>query len=196
MAYLNNIPGATQQFKNSQPEIQTNFAEIQAVVSVDHVDFNTGAGNQGKHKKVTLPVQVAAPAIAADNGLYNLANVFSTKNETYIHGQKFAGTMDTPMTSSVLSKFAPANNQNGWSYLPSGILMVWGTQTVFNGTVIVTLDPSYPVFTNIFTVIPTPYDTTEPAVTQSVRLIDILSNTQFRLKSTGATAAKFIIIGV
>ena len=47
MAYLNNIPQATDRIKDSQPQILANFAEIQTLVGVNHVNFN--AVDQGKH---------------------------------------------------------------------------------------------------------------------------------------------------
>jgi hypothetical protein len=194
MAYNNAIPKPGDEQKDSQPQILANFAAIQALIDVNHVDFDVA--DSGKHKHITLPVQAAAPVLAADNGFYNKLCATTAKNETYIHGQKSAGTTDIPFTASILSNSVPISDSTGWTYLPSGILMRWENVLGFNGTTTVTLGGGFPAFTTIYSVIATPYNLTEPSTTYPVRLVDILSNTQFRLKSTGLTGAKVLIIGV
>ena len=36
--------------------------------------------------------------------------------------------MSIPFTQSILSTVTPLINSNGWTYLPSGIIMKWGVQ--------------------------------------------------------------------
>lgn len=73
MAYDPNIPTAGQLISVSQSLIQGNFAAIDSAVSgfaVDHVTLTDGA-NGGKHKKMTMVQQVAAPNTAvAEMALY------------------------------------------------------------------------------------------------------------------------------
>jgi hypothetical protein len=194
MAYNNSIPQPGDRLKDSQPQVLANFAAIQALIDVNHSIF--GDAEEGKHKWITLPVQPAAPALAGDNGFYNKLYAATAKNETYIHGQKSAGTTDIPFTASILSNSVQISDSTGWTYLPSGILLRWENVSGFNGTTTVTLGGGFPAFTTIYSVIATPYNLTEPSTTFAVRLVDILSNTQFRLKSTGLTGAKVLIIGV
>jgi hypothetical protein len=90
----------------------------------------------------------------------------------------------------------PANDMGGWTYLPSGLLLHWGnTSGAFNGLYTVTVNPAFPAFTNIFTVIAMPQNANVAATTYPVRLVNIISNTQFRLYSNGNTFAMMLIIG-
>lgn len=125
---LNDVPQAGQTLGITQPLIRNNFSTIDTVFSVDHVSYNsTGAG---KHNKVTFPVQGAAPVfLAGEYGLYNLNYADSGSNELFVTDS--AG-VSFPMTAALF-------NQDGWTYLPSGIIMQWGfgnanpnTQTQIN----------------------------------------------------------------
>lgn len=121
---LNNVPQSGQTLNDTRNPIRTNFSVINAAFLVDHVEYNLA--NQGFHNKVTMPVQVAAPAFAAGiNGIYNLNNATTTKNELYVHKQQDAGTADIPFTASTLSSSTPGSAASGWTYLPSGIILQW-----------------------------------------------------------------------
>lgn len=196
MAYNNNIPQATDAINNSQPQILANFAAIKTLIDINHGTF--GAADEGKHKFVTLPVQAAAPVPAAGDGcLYNKLFAGTGKNETHIHNQTQAGTANIPFSASVLSNIAPANNMQGWTYLPSGIQIRWESTTVaFNGLYTHTVIPAFQPFAFIFAVIPTPSSLNPATAAVPVKLVDILSNTQFRLYSNGLTFADMLIIGV
>jgi len=69
---LNNIPLAGQSLGTTRAPINQNFSVIDAAFQIDHVDYNIAG--QGKHNKVTFPVQGSAPAFTVgDIGLFNLA---------------------------------------------------------------------------------------------------------------------------
>ena len=141
MAYNPNIPGANDLPSVSQGQIQTNFADIQTLIDVNHVNF--ASSDRGKHKFITLPVQGSTPAFSVGEiGLYNKA-AFTTLNELFIVNS--AGTA-TPMTASLKAGA-------GWSYLPSGILIKWGNG-VANGLTTVTFNTgaTIPAFTQIFSI--------------------------------------------
>ena len=200
MSFQNNIPLATDTVSKSQADILGNFAAIKTLVDVNHDTF--GSATEGKHKYVSFPVQAAAPAFAAgEDGIYNKAYATTGKNESYIHSQTFAGTSDIPFTASILSQATPALNTNGWTYLPSGIIMRWES-VAGNGLSTVTLSPGYPAFSAIFTVLVTPYSSSVTDDNFSVRLVSIDNTTQFKLyfssRTTSAAAAggaKLLIIG-
>ncbi len=131
LAY-NDTPQATDPINQTQAPIRTNFQNIRALLGVNHVDF--ADADNGKHKFVTFPVQGAAPVfLAGEVGLYNKAAVapFGTFNELFIHKLTTAGTAtaDIPFTASILSTSnpLPVSGANGWTYLPSGIIMQWGS---------------------------------------------------------------------
>lgn len=130
LAY-NDTPLSTDQINQTQAPIRTNFLNIRTLLGVNHVDF--ADADNGKHKFVTFPLQGAAPVfLAGEVGLYNQAAVapFGTFNELFIHKLTRQGnaTADIPFTASILSTSDPLpTNAVGWTYLPSGIILQWGT---------------------------------------------------------------------
>ena len=200
MAYNNSIPQPGDQPKDSQPQILTNFAAIKTLIDVNHVTFD--AAGEGKHKFVTLPVQAAAPVLAADNGLYNVLNAITNKNETYTHNQTFAGTSDIPFTASSLSTSIPVSGDPGWTYLPSGLLLRWEWISSVGGLSTVNLAGLTPAFTQIIAVLLTPFDNSGVDSDIAVRLDVITDPSHFdvyfsKRTTTGPAAgdAVALIIG-
>ena len=135
---LNNVPLSTQSLAQTQAPINTNFSTIDTAFSINHVQYNDGSGNQGKHNLVEFPVQSTTPTFAAtETGLYNKVPaapfVLTTKQETFIHTQQFAGAKDYPMTASILSTSTPAALTAGWTYLPSGLILKWSANVSATG---------------------------------------------------------------
>lgn len=203
MAYQNDIPKATDRLKDSQSDIQDNFAELETYLEINHVEF--GNANQGKHKWVTFPAQTVAPTFASgEEGLYNLPfnNNTSVLNELFVHKQTSTGTSDIPFTASILSQNAtPASLAAGWSYLPSGLLVKWGSASG-NGTTTVNLPGTDPAFNTIFNVLLTPFAAGSSDSNFSVRFIGLVSPSQFQVyvssrTNTGAApgAFQFLVIG-
>jgi hypothetical protein len=194
MAYKNNIPQPTDFLSVSQADLLNNFSALQTLIDINHVDF--ASSDQGKHKWVTFPVQGSAPSfLAGEEGIYNLNNVATTKNELYVHKQTGATTAEIPFTASTLStNSAPASGAGAWTYLPSGILLISGDGNC-NGTTTVTI--SIPVTINaLLSVLVCPFSTTAGDVNIAVRLIQILSATTFSVygssrTSTGAASGSF-----
>lgn len=192
---LNDVPQPSQTLASTQNPIRTNFATIDTAFTIDHAPY--GSGNQGMHNKVTLPVLGAAPVYAAGNsGFFNLA--VAGVNEVFINKQAHAGVQQVPFTASILSFATPGSVTDGWTYLPSGIFLRWGTGNA-NGLTTVTLTPSPP--TQILNVMVCPYT---PAVTGyvnvTVRVVDVLSNTQFRVfgslnDAPGITGFMYMVVG-
>lgn len=158
---LNNVPQSTQSLGQTQSLIQANFSVIDTAFTVNHVPYNDGSGNQGKHKLVDFPVQAAAPSFAAtDTGFYNKVPAapfpLTTKQETFVHVQSFSGAQDIPMTASILSTSTPTVFSSGWSYLPSGLIIKWAANVSCTGLQVVTFPTggSIPAFTVCLTVIP------------------------------------------
>lgn len=193
MAYSNTIPAASDRIKDSQSALLANFQAIQTFVEVNHETF--GSANEGEHKYVTFPVQGSAPTFGSGkDGLYNLLNADTSKNELYIHKQTFAGTSDIPLTASVLSVATPASGASGWTNLPSGIKMVWGSFSGVSGAQTVTISQTgFAGFTQILSVQLTPF-AASPA-TFTVQLISIVSATQFNLYIDGTGGFQYLVIG-
>lgn len=154
---LNNVPQAGQTLAVTRNPIQQNFSVIDTAFSVNHVAY--GAGGQGKHNFVSLPVQGAAPAtIAGEIALFSQTSAVTGNPELALRRQ----TNGTSYEISTYGTGSYSFNSGGqgsitytytWTRLPSGLLMLWGTQTsvgpAFTATGLVMVFPtatSFPGF--------------------------------------------------
>jgi len=193
MAYQANIPQPNNLLSQSQDDILNNFQAIQTLIGVNHVNF--GASDQGKHKWITFPIQAAIPPSgsgfnAGELGLYNAVNTTTTQSELYINKTNQATVVQVPMTASILSyNSAPPANFGGWTYLPSGLLLYFGSYSAVTGSFTVTLSgpPTVPVATQLIQVLVCPYSTTAGDVNTAVRLQQIISGTQFSVYISNRT---------
>lgn len=207
MAYQNNIPQPTDLLSQSQSDLLDNFMAIQTLVDVNHVDF--ASEDQGKHKWVTLPSQAAIPPsgsgfASTELGLYNAVYSVSTQQELFINKKNQATVVQIPTTASLLSaSSAPAAASNGYSYLPSGILLKWATISPTTGYQAVALAGSSsftgPAFTQILNVQMTPYGGGTGDANFAVRLVSIDSPSQIHVyvssrTTTGPATGQFMLL--
>lgn len=131
---LNDVPLAGQSLAVTRNPIRQNFLTLGAITG--NVNPNSAAVNVASgFNFIFLTVQGANPpagtAFGAAIGLYNFNNALTAKNELYVHKQNLAAAVEVPMTASFLGNTAaPINVANGWSYLPSGLVIAWGRQLV------------------------------------------------------------------
>lgn len=126
MAYNNAIPQATDQLSQSQPQILANFAEIQTALGVNHINFNVTG--EGKHNYLQFP-NVQGSDIATLTGevaVYSKTGLLGAP-ALFFRPQSNATVASGGFTEAVASG-------NGWTRLPSGILLKWGTDTANGGT--------------------------------------------------------------
>jgi len=132
MPYNANIPQAGNKLRNSQLDLLNNFQAIDAGFSFNHVDLNLA--DAGKHKLLTMPRQtLPQPAVnnlGTDLLMYVAEDVSAGGtglSELYLKRDTDLATTGTPFTAKVTM----AGGASGWTYLPSGLLVVWGrTATV------------------------------------------------------------------
>jgi len=190
MAYNQNIPQPTDLLAISQADLLNNFIALQTLIDVNHVDF--ASGDEGKHKFVTMPVQGAAPAFAGGEvGLYNKLPAapfpLTGQNELFIN--KSNGT-NIPFTAS-------AQASPGWTYLPSGILIKWGSGTATPGSNTFTFPANVntPAFASIFSMFLTPVGTVGD--TFNMYLVSFLAPwTQFTMVSNAAVNKNFFFLAI
>lgn len=126
MAYSKDIPEPTDRIKASQNDMLQNFQSIHTVVGIDHVNFDDASGTEGKHKFVTLQRQAADRATnnpATEIALYSKNVVASNQSE--LHFRRQNNGVVIPFTQADLSL-----NRKGWTFLPSGAMMVWGENAI------------------------------------------------------------------
>jgi hypothetical protein len=131
---LNQIPQANQNLAQTQVPILSNFSTIDSVFTVDHQDY--GTTNQGKHNKVTLPLQSEAPTfLTGEFGLYNFTYSALGSEELFL---VFPDGGQIPLTAGDRSNNGPFSGGNGWAYLPSALKQTWGVATITTGSITIT----------------------------------------------------------
>lgn len=196
MAYKEDIPQSTDVISNSQADLLGNFQIIKQLIDKNHATF--GSPQQGKHNVVMMPVQTPVPVLdAGDAALYTLSSPLGigVSPELFLRRPSGPGA-DVPLTP----RFA---NANGWSYLPSGILLKWGNGTGSgNFTLNFDVQAEVPVFTGVVNALVSTFDTSTGQVDTAVRLSEI-TNTFIRVycsarTSTGAVSVNFryLVIGI
>lgn len=206
---LNDVPLSSQTLGLTQPLIRNNFSSINTAFEVNHIGYNLT--DAGKHSKVTLPL-LTAPLpgswLTNEIGLYNASS--TSGNDLYVHLTTFAGAKETPFTNSTLKLSTPTVASRGWTYLPSGMLLITGSANG-NGLTTVTLTGSgIPSFSQILMVVVSPFSSSTSDANIAVRLVAIgssspssapLLTTQFQVyvssrTSSGASAGGFSYIAL
>lgn len=138
MAWQPNIPQPTDQLSTSQGDILGNFQALDPVVN-GIISF-----------PATAPAPVIPAGIDALYGAIPTAAPLTGLNELFIKKQiPAAPDITFPMTAALFAN-------DGYTYLPSGILIKWGyAAPALPNPVTITYDPTIP-FTQVFSVIANP----------------------------------------
>jgi hypothetical protein len=183
MAYLPNIPQATDYQDASQPQLLENFTQLNNIFAIDHATFNA-ASNNGKHNKVTFPTQAVAPSFSAgEMGLFNQTAAPTAQPDVWMARGTATPFPITGFANGTIS----GNNATAWSYLPSGFLVIGGQNTTASGSVTITFNSTagggltgFPGFTSFVCFI------------QAIRIDNSGSSTTvMRVKSFSLTQAVF-----
>lgn len=177
MAYNNNIPQPTDQISQSQADILANFQALNPLI-IGVVDF---------------PTSLATPAPTGNNTIYS--QLYATTGLVELFIRNAANTTQIPFTASQTAV------TYGWTYLPSGMLLVWGQGTILAGnatkTIVYTSVPGFPGFTtnSVGLSLTRIHNATSTNFTQ----IDSFNGTQFiarRSTSTTSSADDFTFFAV
>lgn len=141
---LNNVPLAGQTLGVTRNPINQNFNVIDTAFSINHVDYN--APDQGKHKFLSMPVQGAAPATTATElGIFTQTSALTGVPEWAFRRANNGAVIE--FTSSTQAN-------NGWTRLPSGILLKWGqiggNAAILNQQFVINLNGIGPAFTAVY----------------------------------------------
>jgi len=130
--FLYDIPQATDQLSISQGNLLNNMGILGAIAgnaTANSASLNATVGFN--FVNFALP-GAAATTSANQMALYTGANANTTRQELYVVRQN--STLPVPITGSrtAAAAYVPAVGfvqSQGWTYLPSGVLMVWGCAT-------------------------------------------------------------------
>jgi len=146
MPGYNDTPQSTQRISDTQSLIRTNFSSIDTTFSVNHVAI-IHATDYGKHKFVTLPEQAASPTtLVNEGGVFTRQGAYTSVSELCFRREN---------NGSVIEMTTAGLGNNGWSRLPSGLLIKWGRGTATAGLYTYTFPvaATIPVFTTIYTIL-------------------------------------------
>jgi len=192
---LNNVPVTGQSLGASRDLINQNFAVINTAFSVNHVQYNDGSGTQGLHQYLQLPT--ATPIIAtaaAQVGVYSKNGAYSAVPELYFQRESLAADSGYAFTES-------QGASNGWTVLPSGIILKWGQSAVFTGVssganpvVTYPVAAGIPVFNNVFQVMLSQrWTTNQTAIGSTGFAIFSSSAVDFAVSWNGTNAAGTVL---
>lgn len=143
------IPQATDLISNSQPQLLTNFGQLNTIFDEDHFTWNDGTdggADRGLHRQVTIPVPlVADPTVTGDDAqIYTKAVAGFTEpfyaNSTDAATMWYGGTTDGLVTTTV-----GGNKSNGSMEFPVKTKLKWGSQLLGSGIgQTVTFDSAFP----------------------------------------------------
>lgn len=125
---LNLVPNSGQSLDETRVPIRDNFSFINSGFLANHVELNSGV-NSGKHKAVIMVNQTVAPTapvtLLGESAIYAAPSLVAPNaSAIFIKNGASATTVDGIEITYALE----AND--GWTRLPSGILMVWGQKAV------------------------------------------------------------------
>lgn len=121
-ATTNDVPA------QSQAIIYNNFLALQDAINQNHVNLNTGTGQDGKHKFLQMPNQSTAPTTSAsEGGLYCKASSSSGSSRTELFFRRESNGAEIEISGALAAT-------NGWQQLPSGLILKWGTSSLAGTT--------------------------------------------------------------
>lgn len=136
------IPQPTDTLNQSQADILENFTQIQTGFALNHIDFDNGS-ETGKHKFIQMPQQTSAPTTNMTEMALYTKDVSGTP-------QLFLKTSNNLNEYNISGLNAPTTSE-GWTILPSGLRLVWGSFTA-NGSTPAVFPAGLPAFNQIYSV--------------------------------------------
>jgi len=196
MAYSESIPQAGHKLSRSQADLLNNFTALKTAFEINHEDFN--AAGQGKHIHTTYPVQGATPTTAAgENALFSRTSSLTGIPEL-VYVPQSAGTA-VEFTSSTKAV-------NGWTRLPSGILMKWGQDTAVtagaasNTTFTFDTGATIPAFSAVYNAQLTLINASPPTNVSDAIYINALTTTNMTVRNLNNGVANilcyYFVIGI
>lgn len=124
MTYNPNIPQPNDRPAQSQGQILTNFTQLNTIFDENHVTFNNvTVADRGKHKFVVIKRNGGDPTTAGtDTALYTKSS--SGTSQLF---WRFQGDGSVVRITNSIPPFAV---QNGYTWLPGGMMLQWGTANV------------------------------------------------------------------
>jgi len=179
--------------------IRGNFTAIDTAWDINHVGI--GDTNQGKHEYVHIRENSTPSTISNEMVLYT-QNPTYTPNGTELFIRRESNGAGIPATAAYFIS-GTANSSQGWTFLPSGILLKWGRVDTAGGDQSITFATggNNVAFSAVYRAILTPVDSASGDSDDAIRLKSVSTTTLSYYGSprttTGAKAMSFhyLVIG-
>jgi len=172
MPYNANIPQATDQLSNSQPQILANFQSLAPF------------GNQ---TALFMTDTLAVTPVTAANQF-----AFFVNDDAASNPQIF---IEPPSSGTPINITGSAQAAAGWSYLPSGILLKWGTTSATGQTAInFPVGATIPVFNTCLAVIVSVKSGLAGDTNQAIRVTTITSGATFNVYASNRTTTGAVFV--
>lgn len=194
MAFLPSIPQATDILANSQGDILNNFTILGAIAGNSNVGSATINSVAGFNQLNLASQGTFVPSFNGNNGLWSGTYAVTGKQEVWLNYQN---GNQYPITASILSNLPTTAYQDGWTYLPSGLIFKWGSSTTGTSgafTYNMPTGATIPVFSKVFNASVTLWETAASDTNHAVRLVNF-TNTQISLWGSQRTTTTPAIVG-
>ena len=198
MAYQPNIPAASDQLSKSQGDIQGNFQQLDTAFNLNHTPLESG--NAGMHAFVEMPNQSASAPTTGSNEvvLYCNTDTLTSQPELFMIFQNGGASVPPPLNNVNGFSITSSNyiKNGGWTRLPSGILLKWGTWISGTGGTFTVTFPvdvlTIPAFQAIYNIQVTP-----TAVVSFTYTLQAIGSTTFQVvTSSTAPIINYFAIGI
>lgn len=128
MTFVLGMPFDGQSLGNSKPQVRGNFTTIYNWGAVNHIAMNSAGA--GKHFFVEMPNQASNVTIANECGIY-AKSLGSAAFSNVVWQQENGGADPLRNQGAVIqmTNILPLNAATGRSFLPGGLLLLWGQCT-------------------------------------------------------------------
>lgn len=115
----------------SRDQIRGNFEIIRDRFQDNHTDYSSG---EGKHKFLQMPEQSSAPSVAVDEGGFYTKTAdsqatFYMRSENNGQEYQLSRFVDAQIATFGTNTSYSANHEGGWTFLPGGLIMMYGIRS-------------------------------------------------------------------
>lgn len=131
MTFSPNSPSTGDSLGSTRDVIRTNFQQIDVVNSVNHIAFNES--DKGKHKFMQMPEQGSNPTTAVNEGaLVVRVGTNPAEANLFFRGESDGALYQltrSDQTNQARFGMSSSTLPNGWTFLPGGLILQWGSVT-------------------------------------------------------------------
>jgi hypothetical protein len=119
--YNPNVPTGTIALNQDYNNIRNNFNQLNITYTKDHIPFDNTTSQNGYHKVVHMVPSVGTPAAVAGIGELYCRTVSGQEQLFFQTGPG--------LVIQMTNGFVPVLANNGYTFLPGGIIFQWGYET-------------------------------------------------------------------